>query len=230
MAQVIHEVWRCAGRLVEIEVGHAAAEAAVPSGGASGFDRGLVTLWSWIAGVFLPALGADRKRIGLMRLFRGLPIIAVGSFLALGLAGCAPRSTPHQRSASSPSSRPIAETPPPPASTTHNWQYRVDQEYAYQGELSEDQKKAGQTSPTVQMYRYLGEHDGVFELQFDGETATCANPCQTINIRAGVFHVERLAFDPNTLIGAAFTDAFNGQMEIYNPAKRSALKGDGASR
>lgn len=80
------------------------------------------------------------------------------------------------------------------------------------------------------MYRYLGERDGVFELQFDGETATCANPCQTINIHAGVFHVERLAFDPDTLIGAAFTDAFNGQMEVYDPAKRSAAKSDGASR
>lgn len=80
------------------------------------------------------------------------------------------------------------------------------------------------------MYRYLGEHDGVFELQFDGETATCANPCQTINIHAGAFHVERLDFDPNTLIGAAFSDAFNGRMEIYNPAKHAAAKGDGAPR
>ncbi len=200
MTLQIHEVSRCADRLIEIEAWHAMADAAVPSGAASSFDRGLVTLWFWIA---------------------------FGSLLVLGAAGCGPRAAPHQRSAISPSSHPIAEATQPPVSTAHNWQYRDGQEYAYLGGLSEDQKKTGQTRPIVRMYRYLGEHDGVFELQFDGETATCANPCQTINIHAGPFHVERLDFDPNTLIGAAFTDAFNGQMDIYSPAKRTTATGDG---
>ena len=78
--------------------------------------------------------------------------------------------------------------------------------------------------------RYLGEHDGVFKLQVDGDTATCANPCQVITVGADSFHVERLAFDPDSIIGAAFTDAFNGRLEIYDPAKRVPAKDDGGAR
>ena len=78
----------------------------------------------------------------------------------------------------------------------------------------------------MQTYRYLGEHDGVYELRVDGDTATCANPCQVIILHTGAFHVERLAFDPDSLIGAAFTDAFNGQLETYDPAKHAPAKDD----
>jgi hypothetical protein len=74
------------------------------------------------------------------------------------------------------------------------------------------------------MYRYLGEHDGVFELQVEGESATCANPCQVITLHTGAFHVERVAFDPDSLIGAAFIDAFNGQLKIYDPASAPPSK------
>jgi hypothetical protein len=165
-----------------------------------------------------------------MRLDWVSPIVGVGCLLVLGIAGCTPGEAPRQRSASSAPSSPIAVATPPPASTSRNWQYRVGQEYAYQGEPSEDQKKAGQSTPAVQMYRYLGEHDGVFKLQVGGETATCANPCQVITVRSGLFHVERLAFDPDSLIGAAFTDAFNGRLEIYNPAKPAPAKDDGGAR
>jgi len=189
-----------------------------------------MTLSSTVVGVFLPILGAVRQRMSFMRLSWVSLIVGVGSLLVLGIAGCTPRETPHQRSASSAPSSPIADATPPPASTTHNWQYRDGQEYAYQGELSEDQKKAGQSTPAVQMYRYLGEHDGVFKLQVDGDTATCANPCQVITLHAGGFHVERLAFDPDSIIGAAFTDAFNGRLEIYNPAKHAPAKDEGGAR
>jgi hypothetical protein len=142
-----------------------------------------------------------------MRLTRGSSVVALGAILVLGVAACAPKAPRHR------------DAQPPPAATAHNWQYRVGQDYAYQGELSDDQRKAGQTRPSVQIYRYLGQRGGAYELRFDGETASCANPCETIYIHAGLFHVERLAFDPDTLLGAAFTDAFNGQLAVYDPAK-----------
>jgi hypothetical protein len=154
----------------------------------------------------------------LIRLFRVSSIVGVGLFLALG-GGCSPGAPPRPRSASSAPSGVVANASPHPASAPHNWRYRVGQAYAYQGELSDDERKAGQSTPPVQIYRYLGEHDGVFTLQVDGETATCANPCQVIMVHAGGFHVERLAFDPDSLIGAAFTDAFNGQLETYDPVR-----------
>jgi hypothetical protein len=138
----------------------------------------------------------------------------------LGVAGCSPKEARRQPSA----------PPSPVAPATHNWLYRNGQEYAYQGELSDDQKRAGESTPAVQMYRYLGEHDGVFKLQFDGETATCANPCQVITIAAGLFHVERVDFDPDSILGAAFTDAFDGQLQVYDPAKRAPAKDDGGAR
>lgn len=157
--------------------------------------------------------------MSLRRLFWVPPIVGVGSFLVLGVAGCSPKAPPRQQSASSAPSSPTGEATLPSASATHNWQYRVGQDYAYKAAPSGGQTNAGQATPTVQMYRYLGEHDGVFTLQVDGDTMTCANPCQTITVHAGGFHVERLDFDPDTIVAAAFADAFNGRLEVYDPAK-----------
>jgi hypothetical protein len=134
--------------------------------------------------------------------------IATGSLaivFVLAVADCGPRQASHPQAAAAP--------PPAPTSTTHNWQYRVGQDYAYEEDIP------GQAKPAVQTYRYLGEHNGLFTLQFGGHTVSCANPCQVIHLSDGGFHVERLAFDPNTIIGAALTDAFNGQMQVYDPAK-----------
>ena len=118
-----------------------------------------------------------------------------------GVAGCGPRQTPHPRAAA-----------PPPTSTTHSWLYRVGQDYAYE-------EDAPGAKPVVQTYRYLGQRGGLYTLKFGGHTVSCANPCDVIHLSDGGFHVERLAFDPNTIIGAALTDAFNGQMQVYDPAK-----------
>jgi hypothetical protein len=134
--------------------------------------------------------------------------LAAGAVLVLGVAGCGP----HPRGASSAPPRPGAAASPPPASTAHNWRYRDGQAYAYQGE--------GPPGGAVQYYRYLGVREGVYTLQVDGDTASCADPCQVITVRTGGFHVERLAFDPDSLIGAAFTDAFNGRLQVYDPARR----------
>lgn len=154
-------------------------------------------------------------------------IVGAGCCLILGLAGCSPSGTPHQQRPSAAPSGPVADGAPPPTATAHNWQYRDGQDYVYQGELPADQKTAGSSTAAVQRYRYLGEHDGVFKLQVDGDVATCANPCQVITLATGGFHVERLAFDPDSLIGAAFTDAFNGRLEVYDPAKHAPAKDAG---
>ena len=125
-------------------------------------------------------------------------------FLALGVAGCSPKASPKPKGAAHAA----------PSSAVHNWRYRVGQDYAYEAEPA-----AGQAKPVVQVYRYLGEHDGVFALRTGGDTMTCANPCETITVHTGLFHVERVAFDPDSLVGAALTDAFNGQLDAYEPGK-----------
>jgi hypothetical protein len=139
------------------------------------------------------------------------PRVGAALALAIGfaavLAGCGSRQAAHLGSSQA------AAAPPPSASTPHSWLYRVGQDYAYEEDVP------GQVKPVVQTYRYLGQRDGVFTLQFGGHTVSCANPCQVIHVSDGGFHVERLAFDPNTIIGAALTDAFNGQMQVYDPAK-----------
>jgi hypothetical protein len=137
-----------------------------------------------------------------------------GAVLVLAVAGCSPKAATNGPASSATVSAAAA------ASTTHNWLYRKGQDYAYQGEASAD-PRAGSSPVAVQLYRYLGERDGQYQLSFDGETATCANPCQVITISAGLFHVERVDFDPDSLIGSAFTDAFNGQLEVYDPAKKA---------
>jgi hypothetical protein len=152
--------------------------------------------------------------MGLMRPSRVSPLVA-GLVLLLGAAGCSPRQTPRPRNAAA----------APSSSATHNWLYRSGQDYAY-----EAQPSAGQTVPTTQIYRYLGQHDGVFRLQVDGETATCPDPCEVITLHTGLFHVERVAFDPDSLIGAAFADAFDGQLEVYDPGKRAPDTAPAGSR
>ena len=123
----------------------------------------------------------------------------------LVLAGCGPKP-PHERPPAAPSSPAAAA----PTSGPHNWLYRVGQDYAYQGDAS-----VGKGAPAIQIYRYLGVRDGLYTLQVNGETATCANPCQVITLHTGAFHIERVEFDEDSLIGAAFTDAFAGQLQPY---------------
>ena len=134
------------------------------------------------------------------------------------LAGCDKSATTSDNAATAgnaPATTTASAAPTPPA---HNWSYREGQEYGYPGVVSEDAQKAGQAVARVQMLRFLGAQNGVYTVAqvSDGMmmTASCANPCEVVKIYSGGA-MQRVTFNPESIVGAALTDAFNGQMEIY---------------
>jgi hypothetical protein len=133
------------------------------------------------------------------------------------LLGCSPAPTTSSAtsdSAAGSTSAAAAEAPP-----THNWSYREGNTYGYPAALSDNDKKAGQGATDVAMFKFLGEKDGIYKLSSGGVVASCANPCQVIKVGEGQY-AQHMTFDPETVIGEAFTDAFDGQMEIYAPPAR----------
>lgn len=105
----------------------------------------------------------------------------------------------------------------------HNWISYQNGEYAYTVSISENEKKAGQAAEKVIMYRYLGFRNGAYTLFMpaDGAIATCQNPCTVITIGSGT-GAEHFAYSPESVIGAAFQDAINGQLVPWRPPPRSA--------
>jgi len=141
-------------------------------------------------------------------------VLAFG--LCVGVAGLAGCSNPTSNDAAAASS---ADSNAAAAAPAHNWDYKDGLEYGYTGTLSDDDKKAGKAVADVTIIRYMGEDDGIYTLSSaDGlTTASCANPCQGIKIGDDA---QRVTFNPNSIIGEAFTDAFNGQLEVYRDAER----------
>lgn len=150
--------------------------------------------------------------------FAGI-LIAVA--LAAGVAGCQKSPPPEPNSTVETAESGPAAAPPP----SHIWSYREGQEYGYSGAISEDAQKAGQAVGTVQMFRYLGEQNGVYTVGSVANglmvTASCSDPCEVVKIfEAGA--VQRVTFNPLSVVGAALTDAFHGQMEIYGSSAETA--------
>jgi len=150
-----------------------------------------------------------------------LTLLTIAALGMVAAAGCAPRKAADGRGP--PRSESSADRKP--TSATHNWRTRAGDAYVYQGEAPPGQGKPGPPVLQEQRYTYLGERDGVYTLAFNGETASCTNPCDVVTIHAGVFHDERVAFDPDSVIGAAFQDAFDGWLQV--PGQAGAARPNG---
>jgi hypothetical protein len=136
-------------------------------------------------------------------------VIAVGT-----LAGCTPPS--NDAAPTSTGATAEAVTQPP----RHNWSYREGDSYGYVPVLSDDQKRAGQGAADVQMFRFLGVHDGLYFIGAEGDTvAYCSNPCEVVKVVEGN-QMTRVAFSSRTVIGAVLQDAFNGQLDQTPPNTR----------
>ena len=90
--------------------------------------------------------------------------------------------------------------------------------YGYVSAVSEEDQKRGVAAGKVLMFRFEGVHDGLYELTaIDGSgrplySYECTRPCTAIKVYTWQ-GIERWAFNPDSVIGAAFTDAFNGKLE-----------------
>lgn len=146
----------------------------------------------------------------------------IAALAALLLAGCGQDAAVN-----------VANQPAPPASVSdspttaaaasaapaHAWTYKDGQDYGYPAAISEEEQKNGQAAASITMIRYLGAKDGVYRVQLVdlGVVASCTNPCQVIKFGSGP-EAQRFVFNPLTIAGEAFTDAFNGQLAVYTPA------------
>jgi hypothetical protein len=170
------------------------------------------------------SLGANpRARAGAIGCLGVLALLA----LIVLLATCsgnqeAPKATaPPGATAEAPAVPvPVDVTPP------HAWQHRDGQEYGYETVLSEEDKHVGKAAADILMFRYLGEAGGIYTVEQVGNglrvRASCTNPCDLVRVRTITpfgSTTQRIAFAPDSIIGAALTDAFNGQMDRYRPAK-----------
>lgn len=146
-------------------------------------------------------------------------VAIVGGIIILGalMSKCQPDATPTANTAVPVASDNAPAEPIVPPGPSHHWSYREGQEYGYASVVSEDDQKAGQGAPTVTMWRYLGEHNGVYTVYSPEGAAriTCTNPCEVLKY-SGPLGTSRVAFNPETIGGGVMDDAINGQMEVYN--------------
>jgi len=116
---------------------------------------------------------------------------------------------------------PAAQSEPPPQPPPHHWIVKEGQEYGYPEEISPTEALAGRAASEVQMFRYMGNPNGDYRLMSGGASGQtlyeCHNPCDVIRITLPDYYgsVKHVVFNPSTVIGSAFTDAFNGQLEEY---------------
>jgi hypothetical protein len=112
----------------------------------------------------------------------------------------------------------VAEEAPPQAGPDHRYITREGELYGYVTAVSEEDKKRGRAAGDVLMFRYEGVHKGIYELTaIDGSgrpqfSYECTRPCTAIKAYSWQ-GIERWEFNPDSVIGAAFIDAFNGKLE-----------------
>ena len=128
----------------------------------------------------------------------------LGIMLCSSLLGCS-----EVDSSSLPEEEPqVVQTEPAPMYAEHRKGV-----YYYSTGISENAKADGKAAAEVLGFRYRGQNaDGEFVIaaaDSSGITATCSNPCKVIHASTG----EAVAYTPESVIGAVFTDAINGFLE-----------------
>lgn len=104
---------------------------------------------------------------------------------------------------------------------THLYAINDGNKYGYVAAVSEDERKRGTVAGDVVLFSYRGRDGETYkidEVSASGAVVAdyeCTQPCAAIKAYtyAGVKY---MGFEPTSLIGEAFTDAFNG---FLNPAR-----------
>lgn len=157
-------------------------------------------------------------------LYRNTTLGLCLGFLSLG--GCGQGAPQHNDAAttevsitsSEPTQSALSAAPPKPAYVPH-FDDREGETYFYASAVSEEDKKKGKAVGSVVNFRYLGESGGVHKIASVDDTGRallqfeCSTPCKIIK---RTFHgqTERIPYDPQSVIGAAFEDALNGSLRV----------------
>lgn len=99
---------------------------------------------------------------------------------------------------------------------THRYGYRNGQDYGYVTAVSEEDRKRGVSAGDVVLYRYAGFYAGEDHLKYMSPTGStvdylrCARPCHAIEAQEPYGQLRLIAFNADSVSGAAFQDAANG--------------------
>lgn len=121
-----------------------------------------------------------------------------------------------------PSPKPASSVPAPETKSKapeHNYSFVEGDVYGYIAAVSEEDRKQGKAAGDVVQYRYAGYWEDEYHLELLNSAGdiigvdTCRRPCVAIKQYYGG-RMERLAYNPQSIVGAAFEDVFNGQLKV----------------
>jgi hypothetical protein len=156
------------------------------------------------------------------RFAASLLILAVPS---LSLAACGSPASQNQKAkdpvmvTSREPSGAIAATSAPASVYVPHFDDQEGDTYFYASAVSEEDKKKGKAVGGVVNFRYLGESGGVHKIASVDDRGRallryeCPTPCRIIK-RTFDSEIERIPYDPQSVIGAAFEDALNGSLRV----------------
>ena len=116
-----------------------------------------------------------------------------------------------------------AEPPKLPLKPPPRYDEKEGDTYFYIGDVSEEEQKQGKALGSVVGFRYIGLANDTHKLQMISDTGVpivtyeCPTTCKIIKRRSSA-GVERLPYDPDSIIGAAFSDALAGNLQIAKGA------------
>jgi hypothetical protein len=129
---------------------------------------------------------------------------------------------------------PVAKAEPTrrePTKQEPNYSEREGDTYFYISAISEEDQKKGKAVGDVLGYQYLGIKDGMHTLQLVGGDGTplgtyeCATECKIIK-RRGRSGVERIPYEPGSVIGSAFADAIAGNLMVAKGVLKARAAAD----
>jgi hypothetical protein len=106
-----------------------------------------------------------------------------------------------------------------------NYDDREGDKYFYVAAVSEEDQKKGKATGDVSIFRYLGIKDGTYRLEIisDGgqrlAIAECKRPCKVTKTVWNDGRVTRGGYNPDSILGSAFADAFNGHLAVAGSEK-----------
>lgn len=126
-----------------------------------------------------------------------------------------------------PSQKPV-EKPAPLPIVKPNYDFAEDGAYGYISAVSEEDRRKGIAVGDVSLFRYLGKSEGLHRLQHVNDAGLvtgnyeCASACVAIKAYRNDGSMQRVPYNPGSIIGAAFADAIAGRLKARPRPKPKA--------
>lgn len=125
---------------------------------------------------------------------------------------------------------PSAQQPQPPSKPVepiHNYNFKEGDLYGYIAAVSDEEKKTGKVAGDVLTFRYAGFWDGQYHIERVDDAnrivsvSSCAKPCVALKTWSNG-QMTRVAYNPESIVGAAMQDAMDGRMKVKKAKSKVA--------